>query len=103
MANIEAIFQRIGECKPDTFGVKDLTSGYHQAPNHPDHRIFTAFLCFAGIFQFTRLPFSPKNTPSYFQEQMCKVLQGLLYISCEIYLDDCIVYGAGEDQFVDRI
>ena len=32
-----------------------------------------------------------------------KVLQGLLYVSCEMYLDDCIVYASSEDQFLVRL
>ena len=82
----------------------DLTAGYHQAPLYPPHRVFNAFLCICGLYQFTRLPFGPKWAPSYFQEQMVtKVLQGLLYVSCEMYLDDCIVYASSEDQFLVRL
>ena len=103
LPNIKGLFERIGNCKPEILGVMDLTSGYHQAPIHPDHRIYTAFLCFAGIYHLTRLPFGPKRAPSYFQEQMVsKVLQGLLYVSCEMYLGDCIVCAFSEDQFVER-
>ena len=32
LPNIQGMFERIGHYKPDTFGVMDLTSGYHQAP-----------------------------------------------------------------------
>ena len=48
LPNIKHLFERIGNKKPDIFGVMDLTAGYHQAPLHPAHRIFTAFVCFAG-------------------------------------------------------
>ena len=79
----------------------DLTLGYHQAPLHPSHRIFTAFTCFAGAFQSTRLPFGPCRAPSYFQEPMVTaVLYGLIYHCCEMYLDDCILYGKGEAEFL---
>ena len=54
-----------------------------------------------GVFQFTRLPFGPCRAPSYFQEQMVTtVLHGLIYNCCEMYLDDCIVYGRGEAEFL---
>ena len=82
----------------------DLIAGYHQAPLHPSHRIFTAFICFAEFFQFTRLPFGPCRAPSYFQEQMVTaVLYGLIYHFCEMYLDDCIVYGKGEADFLKNL
>ena len=102
--NIKILFERIGHKKPDIFGVMDLTAGYHQAPLYAPHRIFTAFICFAGVFQFTRLPFGPCRAPSYFQEQMVTVvLYGLIYKCCEMYLDDCIVYGRGEAEFLKNL
>jgi hypothetical protein len=101
---IMAILLRIGEYKPDTFGVMDLTSGYHQAPLHPDSRALTAFICFSGVYQFTRVPFGPTRAPSYFQEMMATVvLFGLVYFICEIYLDDCIVFGCGNAEFISRL
>ena len=82
----------------------DVTAGYHQAPLHPAHRIFTAFICFARVFQFTRLPFGPCRAPSYFQEQMLTtVLYGLIDHCCEMYLDDCIVYGKGEAEIFTNL
>ena len=104
LPNIRGLFERIGHNKPTVFGVMDLTAGYHQAPLYPPHRVFTAFLCFCGLYQFTRLPFGPKRAPSYLNGQMVtKVLQGLLYVSCKMYLDDCIVYASDEDQFLTRL
>ena len=97
-------FDRIGSHTPDTFGVMDLTSGYHQAPLATAARVLTAFLCFAGLFQFTRVPFGPKGAPSYFQEQMATtVLNGIIHVICEIYLDDCIVFGRGNKEFLERL
>ena len=104
LPNIKNLFERIGNRRPDTFGVMDLTSGYHQAPLYAPHRIFTAFLCFAGVFHFTRLPFGPCRAPSYFQERMAtEVLCGLIYFICEMYLDDCIVYARGNAEFLYRL
>ena len=102
--NITDLLNRLGRAKADTFGVMDLTSGYHQAPLSMACRAFTAFITFAGVYQFTRLPFGPKRAPSYFQEQMATVvLAGMIYIICEMYLDDCIVYGTGTDEFCERL
>ena len=101
--NITSLFNRISAHQPDIFGVMDLTSGYHQAPLAPSARKYTAFLCFAGLYQFTRLPFGPKRAPSYFQEQMVsRVLIGLVYTICEVYLDDVLIFGKGIDEFVHR-
>ena len=103
LPNVRGLLERIGHNKPTVFGVINLTAGNHQAPLYP-RRLFTAFLCFCGLYQFTWLPFGPKRAPSYFWEQMItKVLQGLLYVSCEIYLDNCIVYALSEGQFLIRL
>ena len=48
--NIRGLFERIGHNKPTVFGVMDLTAGYHQAPLYPPYRVFTAFLCFCGLY-----------------------------------------------------
>ena len=101
LPNILAMFESIGARQPDIFGVVDLTSGYHQAPFTASAKILTAFICFSGIYQITRLPFGLKRAPSYFQEMMATVvLAGLLYVTCEMYLDDCIVFGNRPDEFL---
>ena len=84
---IDEIFRRIGTKKAKYFGTMDLTQRYHQAPVALRSRAYTAFILFSGIYQFTRLPFGPKRAPSYFQEQMARLLVGLLYFICELYLD----------------
>ena len=53
---------------------------------------YTLFITFSGVYQFTRLPFGPKRAPSYFREIMATVvLTGLIYMICEMYIDDCVI------------
>lgn len=101
---IPSIFERIGHFKPRMFGVMDLTSGYHQAPLAEAAKPLTAFTCFAGVYQFTRLPVGLKRAPSYFQEQKATtVLYGLVYNICEMYIADCIVYADSDAQFLEGL
>jgi len=45
-----------------------------------------------------------KGAPSYFQHAMQQmVLSDLLYTACEVYLDDIIVYGETEDEFLRNL
>jgi hypothetical protein len=84
--NIKEMFARLRTHHSDTFGVMDLTAGYHQAPVSLGTRYFSFYL-FCGIFQFCRLPFGPKRAPSYFQQMMSSVvLIGLLtlYVRCTL-------------------
>jgi hypothetical protein len=45
-----------------------------------------------------------KGAPSYFQQQMAtKVLANLIYHICELYLDDIIVFGNTEVEFLNNL
>ena len=102
--NIAEMLRRIGSQKPKIFGVMDLTQGYHQAPLTFATRAYTAFIAFSGVYQFTRLPFGPKRAPSYIQEIMATVvLAGLIYMICEMYIDDCTVFGDINIEFLSRL
>ena len=78
LPNIAEMFARLGTKHSDTFGMMDLTARYHQAPVGLMTRVFLAFICFCGIFQFCRLPFGPKRAPSYLCLQGCAIS----YVKC---------------------
>jgi hypothetical protein len=83
---IKESFNRIGAQKPKIFGLMDFTQGFRQAPLTLTTRVYTAFIVFCGIYQFTRLPFGLKGAPSYFQQTIATVvLAGLFYFTCEVY------------------
>jgi transposase InsO family protein len=98
------MLNRIGDHGSDIYGVMDLCQGYHQNKVDKSTKVFLAFIVFCGIFQFLRLPFGPKKAPSHFQEQMAAtVLIGLIYMICEVYLDDIIVHGKTNEEFLTRL
>jgi hypothetical protein len=102
--NISQLISRIGLAKPKVFGVLDLTSGYYQAPLHTNSRMYTAFRCVAGIFAWLRVPMGLKGAPAYFQAALATiVLVGLLYATCELYIDDIIIYASTDDEFCERL
>lgn len=102
--NIKHMLDRIGERKSRIFGVMDMTSGYHQAPISASSQILTAFICFMGIFCWLRVPMGLKNAASYFQRVMATVvLIGLIYLICELYIDDILVFGKDEDDFIENL
>ena len=76
--------------------VMDFTQGFHQVEVHLLFRFLTAFITFCGIFQFKRVPFGQQSLAYV-------VLAGLLYQICEIYVDDLIVYGVDEDDFIKNL
>jgi hypothetical protein len=52
----------------------DFTQGFHLAPLTLATRLYTAFIVFCGIYQFTRLPFGLKGASSYFQQTIASVV-----------------------------
>ena len=101
---IMLMLQRIGRHRSHYFGIIDLTNGYHQIALTKSARPYTAFIAFCGVFEYTRIPFGPKRAPSWFQMLIgTVVLLGLLYVSCEAYLDDIIVHAKTEQEFLNNL
>ena len=102
--NIRSTLQRIGSRHARWFAVMDLTSGYHQVKLAKRAQQYSAFITHCGVYEFLRIPFGMKGSPSFFQQVMATVvLTGLIYIICEVYLDDILVYGTDEVEFVARL
>ena len=102
--NIHQMLRRIGESKAKIFAKIDFTKGYYQAPLSMSSRALTAFICFCGVYQWLRVPMGLKGAPSYFQKEMATlVLGGLIHIILELYIDDILIHGKTEDEFLERV
>jgi hypothetical protein len=102
--HIQRMIDRIGHRKPKHFGVLDLTKGYYQAPLAEASRRYTAFQTNDGVYEWNRVPMGLAGAPSYFQREMTtKVLRGLIGSVCEVYLDDIIVYGTTQEEFLSNL
>jgi hypothetical protein len=102
--NVKCMLQRLGNKRAKFYAVMDLTSGYHQAPLSKKSQEASAFIIFMGVYEWLRVPMGLKGAPSYFQQQMAtKVLANLIYHICELYLDDIIVYGDTEEEFLNNL
>ena len=98
------MINRIGDRQAKYFDVIDLTSGYHQASIDESCRASTAFITFMGVYQWTRVPMGLKSSGSFFQAMMASVvLCGMIYILCEVYMDDVLIYGKSEGEFVENL
>jgi len=101
---IVPMLMRIGVLKPKFFCKLDLTSGYFQAPLHTNSRRISAFICFLGIFEWLRVPMGLKGAPAYFQQMLATiVLAGLMYVVCELYIDDIIIPATNEEDLIERL
>ncbi len=101
--NIQLMLNRIGSHKPKYFIVLDLTSGYFQIELAEESRVHTAFITSRGLYEWNRLPMGLKGAPSFFQRTLSQVvLSGLLFVTCELYLDDLIIYAKDEEELITR-
>ena len=101
--NIRVLLQRLREKRAKYFASMDLTSGYFQAPIATLSRKYTAFISDDGVYQWKRVPMGIKCTDSYFQQQMQLTLRGLLDDCCFLYLDDVIIFGRTEAEYLSNV
>ena len=85
------------------FSSIDATSGFFQVQNHPNDMDKTAFVCDQGLFAFRVLPMGLRNSPATYQHLMVHIMSPLLYKTCLVYLDDCIVYSRTFEEHIQRL
>ena len=84
------------------FSTLDLASGYWQVSLSPEARCKTAFATHSGLFQFRVMSFGLCNAPATFERLMDRVLQGLRWSHCSVYLDDIISFGTTFGDSLDN-
>ena len=101
-AGIQQIINRIGTLKPKVFGIIDFTAGYHQTKLHPDSQEYTAFITQYGLFEWTMVAMGLKGSGPFIQRSMANtVLAGYVTSICEIYIDDALIHGSTNNEYVD--
>ena len=104
LPNIKETLNRIGQSGAKVFAVMDLTKGFYQTPLSEASRMLTAFICFCGVFEWCRVPMGLKGAPSYFQRMLATVVFiGLIHVIMELYIDDVIVHGPDDSEFMRRL
>ena len=82
------------------FSTLDLASGYWQIEVDDTDKEKTAFTTSQGLYQFNVIPFGLCNALATFETLMEKILHGLHWDTCMIYIDDIIVYAVTFDEHV---
>ena len=75
------------------FSTMDLASGYWQVAMSPEAKRKAAFVTNERLFQFRVMPFVLCNAPATFERLMDRVLCGMRWSRCLVYLDDVISFG----------
>ena len=101
LPRIDDILDTLGKAK--YFSSLDLASGYWQVELSPGARQKSAFTTHRGLFEFVRMPFGLCNAPATFQRLMQKVLAGLEWNSCFVYLDDILLASKTFDEHIQHL
>ena len=85
------------------FSTMDLASGYWQVAMSPEAKRKAAFVTNEGLFQFRVMPFGLCNAPATFERLMDRVLCGMRWSRCLVYLDDVISFGTSIPEPLARL
>ena len=85
------------------YSTLDLKAGYHQMRISADDIYKTAFRCHAGHIEFTKVPFSLKTAPNFFQREMNKIMAGLIGVCVFVYIDDILVFNKNEAEHLRHL
>ena len=96
LPRVDDLLSSLGGAK--YFTSLDLASGYWQVELDEDAKLKSAFTTYNGLYEFVRMPFGLCNTPATFQRLMQKVLAGLEWKSCFVYLDDILIASSFEEH-----
>ena len=95
---IDKMFAKLHGAK--IFTTLDLCSGYYHIGLSEEAKPKTTFITPAGKWHFNVVPFGLAQAPSYFQQLMNKVLQGL---DCVVaYLDDIDIFSKNELEHLEH-
>ena len=63
----------------------------------------TAFVTQGGLYEFRVMPFGLVNAPATFQRLMERVLRGIAWSECLVYLDDILMFGPNFATTLERL
>ena len=81
----------------------DIASGYWQVAMSSEAKGKAAFVTNEGLFQFRVMPFGLCNAPATFERLMDRVLCGMRWSRCLVYLDDVISFGGSVTEALARL
>ncbi|GKT35482.1 Transposon Tf2-6 polyprotein, partial [Aduncisulcus paluster] len=85
------------------FGALDLKNGYFNIKVSEKTRPLTAFITPWGLFEWNRMPFGLKSAPAHFQRCINGIFKDLMPHFCLVYLDDILVFGENQDDFINNL
>ena len=69
----------------------------------PDSQEYSAFITQYGLFEWTRVAMGLKGSGPFLQRSMANnVLAGYVTRICEIYIDDVLIHGSTDNEYIDN-
>ena len=90
-------------CGSKWFSSLDLASGYWQVEVNPNDKCKTACTTGTGLYEFNVMPFGLCNAPSTFERLMERVLSGLHWQTCLVYIDDILIFAPSFEEHSKRL
>jgi hypothetical protein len=81
----------------------DVREAYHRVRIREGDEWKTAFRTRYGHFEYTVMPFGLTNAPAQFQALINETLQGLVDVSCIVYLDDILIFSDTMEQHTQHV
>ena len=103
LPRIDCSLESLGSAKAKLFSTLDLLKGYWQIAIEESSKRYTAFITHDGVFEYNRMPFGLANSPACFMRLMTRVLQGLMWETCLVYLDDIIIFSSDFTEHLHRL
>ena len=99
LPKIDEMFTKL--CSAKIFTTLDLCSGYYHIGLTEEAKLKTAFVTPHGKWHFNMVSFGLAQAPSYFQQLMNQVLQGLDFAIA--YLDDTLILSNNEVKHLQHL
>ena len=88
--NIDEVLERLAGSK--FYSALDAAAAYHTIPVEKNSRPLLAFLTPMGLYQFSRMPFGPKNSGAVYARFVDMILQKIRSPNVVAYIDDILVF-----------
>ena len=82
----------------------DVFKGFHEIRCSDRARQLLRIICHLGVFEYLRMPFGIKNSPSHLQRMMDMIFRNELREGwLIIYIDDIVIYSITWEDHIKRI
>ena len=81
----------------------DIDRAFWQVLVKEEDKDKTGFMVDGQLYRFRKMPFGSMNAPATFQRLMDRVLRGLTWRQCLVYIDDVLVFAATFEEHLESL